>query len=354
MKHVVLGATTDNRLVAGRSPLNPDTPPKMRALCLFSGGLDSQLAVCVLREQGVGVEGVLFESPFFLVRPAQRAAEQLGLRLHRVEFTDDILSLLQHPPHGFGTGMNPCIDCHARMLQRAGALMQELGLHFLITGEVLDERPMSQHRGALAKVAAVSGYADLVLRPLSAKLLPPTLPEQKGWVDRERLLDLRGRSRHRQIELAWHFGLREIPQPAGGCRLTEPHFARRLRDLRDHEGLSRERWGEIERLRIGRHFRLPSGRKLIVGRNQSDNQALIQSAAAHDFYLRVLDVAGPVGVIAGGGEAEDLRIAAAICVRYSDAPRGTVVRVRVSREGREEIVVASAAPEDELARWRVG
>jgi adenylyl- and sulfurtransferase ThiI len=179
----------------------------IRALCLMSGGLDSRLAVCVLRDQGIQTHGVFFESPFFDSRAAREAGESLGIPLHVVNFTTDIVALLEQPKFGFGSCMNPCLDCHARMLRRAGEMLTEVQCHFIATGEVLDERPMSQNRRGLGLVAEESGFAPWIVRPLSGGLLPATEPERRGWVDRARLLRLRGRGRKVQFELAAKYGL---------------------------------------------------------------------------------------------------------------------------------------------------
>lgn len=318
---------------------------RIRALSLLSGGLDSQLAVCVLKEQGVDVHGVTFDSPFFNIAPAKTAALQIGIPLHIVNFSPDILELLKHPPHGFGRCMNPCIDCHARMLRRAGEMMDEMGFHFLSTGEVLNERPMSQNRGSLAVVAKSSGYAERIVRPLSAALLPETEPERKGWVDRSRLLALEGRGRKPQFELARKYGLEDYPTPAGGCRLTEPNFCKRLADLKEHEGLSGTH--SIRMLRYGRHFRLAPKIKLIVGRNEKDNAVLEGTAELYDLILKMVDVPGPTGLLPMTAGDEDLRNAAAICARYSDTPPGEPVTVRVrSARGTHRLDVVPALHEE--------
>ncbi len=309
-----------------------DVPQIVKALSLLSGGLDSQLAVCVLKEQGIEVHGVVFVSPFFEVAPARRAAGQLGIHLHEVNFLTDIVELLNGPKHGFGKCMNPCIDCHARMLRRAGEMMNEMGFHFLCTGEVLNERPMSQNRQSLDIVAKESGYADHIVRPLSARCLPPTQPELTGLVDRERLLGLQGRGRKPQFELAARYELEEYPSPAGGCRLTEPNFCRRLEDLKNHEGLRGEH--SLVLLRYGRHFRLAGGTKLIVGRHERDNAVIEGSAELYDLVLKLEGVPGPTGLLPITAREEEIALAARICARYGDcAPEETVaVRVRSARE----------------------
>ncbi|MCX7591062.1 MAG: tRNA 4-thiouridine(8) synthase ThiI [Kiritimatiellae bacterium] len=325
--------------------MTKDTPARIRALCLFSGGLDSQLAVCLLREQGIEVHGVVFDSPFFDVRPARRAATKLALSLYEVDFTRDIVELINNPRYGFGSGINPCIDCHGRMLKRAGELMEEKRFQFLCTGEVLNERPMSQTRQSLVIVARDSGYADLVLRPLSAKLLPETLPERLKWVDRERLLALSGRNRKPQLELAARYGLADFPAPAGGCRLTDPNFARRVRDLRSHEGLGGVR--ALQLLRVGRHFRLSDRVKLIVGRNAMDNATLESSVELYDLLLKVQNVPGPTALIPISAREDEIRLAAAICARYADSEPGCPVIVRVrAATGERTLEVTPATPEE--------
>jgi tRNA U34 2-thiouridine synthase MnmA/TrmU len=195
---------------------------------LLSGGLDSILAICVLREQNIRIEAVAFITPFFGPGNAQKAVKMLNVPLHVVDITDVHLQMLKKPKHGYGSGMNPCIDCHALMFREAGKLMQQWGADFLFSGEVLGERPMSQNKQSLRVVARDSGFEEYIIRPLSAKLLPITKPEHEGKVDRERLLDIQGRSRKRQMELAKQYGITEYPEPAGGCRLTEPNFSKRL------------------------------------------------------------------------------------------------------------------------------
>ncbi len=323
----------------------------VRALNLLSGGLDSQLAVCVLKEQGVEVHGVAFDSPFFDIAPARLAARHLDIPLHVVDFSRDILDLLKDPPHGFGSCMNPCIDCHARMLRRAGEMMDDMGFHFLSTGEVLNERPMSQNRRSLDIVAKDSGYSEYVVRPLSAALLPETEPERKGWLDRTKMLSLQGRGRKPQFELARKYGLTDYPSPAGGCRLTEPNFCRRLADLKDHEGLAGVR--SIRLLRYGRHFRLTPNTKLIVGRNEKDNAVLEGAAELCDVVLEMVDVPGPTGLLPTTVGDRELGLAAAICARYSDCPPGEPAAVRVRSARGVRLVDAVPARHEEIESLRI-
>lgn len=238
----------------------------------MSGGLDSQLAVRVLQSAGAEVEAVAFVSPFFDNTKAEVAAKALGVKLHIIDFTDDELALIKNPPHGFGGAMNPCIDCHAMMIRRAGELMTKLGYDFVATGEVRGQRPMSQNAQALVTVEKSSGLTGRLVRPLSAKLLAPTIPEIEGKIDREKLLDISGRSRDRQIALAAEFGIVDYPSPAGGCKLTEEAFGRKLKDLMDNEGLDDRKL--VELLLIGRRFRLPDGSSVVLGRDGRENAVL--------------------------------------------------------------------------------
>ena len=244
----------------------------------MSGGLDSQLAIRVLERAGAYVEAVAFATPFFDNSKARTAAEALGVKLHVIDFLDDEISLIENPPHGFGGAMNPCIDCHALMIRRAGELMEKLGFDFVATGEVRGQRPMSQNAQSLLTVEKASGLRGCLVRPLSAKLLEPTVPELEGKLDREKLLDISGRSRDRQIALAAELGIVAYPSPAGGCKLTDDALGRKLRDLMEHEGL-RDRT-LIELLLVGRRFRLPDGSGVILGRDGKENAKLKEIAAS--------------------------------------------------------------------------
>jgi len=310
---------------------------------LISGGLDSILAARLMIEQGIVVVGISFVTPFFSSQGAERAAAALGIPLKVLDITDPHLAMLRRPRHGYGNNMNPCIDCHILMLREAGRVMEEEGGAFLFTGEVLGQRPMSQNKGALRTVERESGYAGLILRPLSAQLLPETIPEQEEKVAREQLLGIRGRSRKEQLALAQRYHITEYLSPAGGCLLTDPVFSRRLRDLFGQKDPFQIR--DIELLKIGRHLRLAPALKAIVGRNAQDNEKILQLAAPGDDLLKVAEYPGPLCLIPYGGAAEDVKQAASLCVRYSDAPADEVVSVLWSRGGEERRIDAQSCPE---------
>lgn len=306
----------------------------MKAIALFSGGLDSMLAVKVIQEQEIEVVGVAFTSPFFGSEKATRAAEQLGIPLHVVDFTEDFLLVLQKPKYGYGRFINPCIDCHTLMVKKAGELMEEVGASFVITGEVLKERPKSQNYTALQIVARDSGVNGYLLRPLSAKLLPPSIPEERGWVGRERLLAIQGRSRKPQMALAEKYGIKEYPTPAGGCLLTDPGITRRLKDFfADNPAPVRE---DLELVKYGRHFRLPDGTRVIVARKEGENELVAENASIGDYLLRNKKVPGPRTLVKGPDVNSDtLRIAAALTVRYSKARQLERPSVLVTKIGHD-------------------
>ncbi len=295
---------------------------EISALSLLSGGLDSLLAVKILQEQGVRVVGLTFTTPFFGAENARRGAEQLGIELIVLDITDEHLKMVKNPPHGYGKQMNPCIDCHMMMVRKAGEILMRDGYDCIATGEVLGERPMSQNRQSLDTVARQSGYPDVVLRPLSALLLEPTLPERDGRIDRERLLAIEGRSRKPQMELAQKYGIRTYVQPAGGCLLTDPRFSDRLRELiqKKPDATPDDMW----LLRCGRHFRLSSGAKAVVGRNEQDN-GRIEACAKEGDALIISDVTpGPVVLLRGLIQDADIQIAVELCASFSDRVEGDI------------------------------
>jgi len=321
------------------------TSRKAKGIGLISGGLDSMLAARVLKDQELELIGIIFKTPFFGPGPGIDVGRTAGIPVRVIDFTDRHLEMLKNPVYGYGSQMNPCIDCHALMLREAGRIMEREGADFLFTGEVLGQRPMSQRRDSLRSVEKLCGYPGRVLRPLSAKLLPPTVVEIEGLVDRERLLDIHGRSRKRQEALARHYGITDYPQPGGGCMLTKEGFARRLKELfaRYPEAGPRE----VELLKWGRHFVLPGGSICIIGRNEADNSRLAQFAGPEDIVLRVADYPSPTGVVIASPAADrDLQLAATIVTAYSDCPRD--VPVKVSWKRGETSGTLSGPPSDRL------
>ncbi|PMQ01566.1 MAG: tRNA 4-thiouridine(8) synthase ThiI [Dictyoglomus sp. NZ13-RE01] len=311
---------------------------KTRALALLSGGLDSLLAVSLIQRQGIEVIGIFFYTPFFNPENAKKSAEFLGIPLKIIDITEEYLEILKKPKYGYGKNMNPCIDCHAFMIRKTFELLKEFSADFIITGEVLGERPMSQNKNSLKLVEKYSGAEDYILRPLSAKLLPPTKPEREGLVIREELLNIQGRSRKVQLQLAKELGLKEIPTPAGGCLLTEPQFSKKLKDLLNHkEDITRR---DLELLKIGRHLRLSPDIKVIVGRQKEENEKLINLFGEKDTLFKAKDPSAvlliPDKIVE---EEKDKVLIAKIAVYYSDHKEENDVPVLYKTHNKEEKIV---------------
>lgn len=320
----------------------------VKAIALFSGGLDSILAVEIVRRQNIEVSGLSFETPFFTAEKATAAARQINLQLLVEDFTADHLVMLKSPRYGYGRNMNPCIDCHTLMLKFAGRKMEETGADFILTGEVLGQRPMSQGKQSLNLVAKNSGYADYILRPLSALLLEPIKAEREGKIDRSRLLALQGRGRKIQMQMADEFGIKNYSPPAGGCLLTDAIFTKRLRDLFSHEEDRRIR--DIELLKYGRHFRVNEDCKIIVGRNKADNTALKRLVREEDLVFFMADFPGPQVMVPYGDESVR-NTAAELCVRYSDAPDDQEAKVICRKGDASTTINTRAASREDCERW---
>lgn len=310
---------------------------KYKALSLLSGGLDSQLAVCVLLEQGIHVEAITYRSPFFGSEKGEDAALALGVPHHIIDFTETILEQVQNPAHGLGNAMNPCIDCHTHMIMHAGKLMEEWGFDFIATGEVLAQRPMSQNKQSLGVVARCSKYEDLLVRPLCASLIPPTKPIREGWIDVNKLPAFSGRNRTPQIALARHFGITDYPAPAGGCLLTEERFGQKLKDLLDHEGLDADRTN-VWLLPTGRHMRLADDVKIIVGSCQAENDLLEEKAHPEDYRITCPELPSPTAIAPPNSSDEQLETAAAICARYAKTPKDQPCEVQIIQGSESRIV----------------
>jgi tRNA U34 2-thiouridine synthase MnmA/TrmU len=287
---------------------------KYKALALFSGGLDSLLSVLWMEKIGVEVIPIFFRTPFFTEERPLATAEANGIKLTVIDFSAAHLEMLRHPQYGFGKNFNPCIDCHGLMFHTAGDLLSEFNADFLISGEVLSQRPMSQRRDAMNAVGKLSGYKDLLVRPLCQQLLDDTLPIREGWINKDDLLAFNGRSRKPQMELAKELGVVTYPHPAGGCRLTDKNFSVRLRDLILYDQLELD---NINLLRFGRHFRLNTTTKLIIGRDEEDNENLTK-LNIWDVYLNNEEIPGPIGIIHGNDiDDEIIRLSASILAFYS-------------------------------------
>jgi tRNA U34 2-thiouridine synthase MnmA/TrmU len=307
-----------------------------KAIVLLSGGLDSTLAVLLLRRQGIDVTAVTFLTHFgcdisdssSCSSDSSSNALRYGFTVKLCHLSEKFLEIVKHPKFGHGKNMNPCIDCRILMLREARALMEMTGADFVATGEVLGQRPMSQRRETFPMMDREAGLVGYVLRPLSAKVLKPTIPETEGLVDREMLCDFKGRSRKPQMALAEEFGLTDYPNPAGGCLLTEPNYAYRLRELLKHNPDPGAR--DLMLLRVGRHFRTPGGFKIIVGRDNNENDKLKPLTEGGDFNMWVEGVGSPLTHLGEGATEDDIRIAASLCARYSDAKHLDEVTVTVS------------------------
>jgi tRNA-uridine 2-sulfurtransferase len=313
-----------------------------KALGLLSGGLDSSLAAMALKRQGVDVTCISFVTPFFGASRAQKAVQNLDTPLIVQNISDIHLDVVKNPRYGYGKNLNPCIDCHALMFRLAGQIMEEQGFDFLFSGEVLGQRPMSQNINALKAVANYSGYPDRILRPLSAKLLPITPMEEQGLVDRDQLLDIQGRSRRRQQELAAQWGIVDYPSSGGGCLLTESSFTGRLRDLlENHPDCTPT---DVELLKVGRQFRLSSRAKLTLGRNEADNAAIRELLHPGAQLVRARGVAGPLGLVSGHPDAQDLANAAALVASYGKGKDLTEVKVGFQAQPDAEETLITVPP----------
>lgn len=288
---------------------------KIKALALISGGLDSLLAAKLIQSQGVEVTGLHFKIPFCKINIREKFPDS-GIKIIEVDLGKEFLCLIQAPRYGFGSNMNPCIDCKILMFSRAKELMPGLGAQFILSGEVLGQRPMSQNKQALKLIRERSGLGDLLLRPLSAQFFAPSLAEKEGWVKRDKLLNFNGRSRQAQMRLAEDLGISKYSTPAGGCLLTDPSFSKRLKELLAHNELNLD---NLELLKIGRHFRIAVKSRLVLGRNEGENKLLLQLAKPQDYLLSPQkDLAGPTCLIRGLVDRELISLSAQIISAYTD------------------------------------
>lgn len=336
---------------------------KPKVVVLLSGGLDSNLSTRLVLNQKIEVEAVAIKTPFCdfdcgkgCGHRVKEVAESLGIRLKTVYFGDEYLAMLKNPKHGFGSGMNPCIDCRAMMYKAAKEHMETIGASYLVTGEVLSQRPMSQHRHALRTIEEESNLVGKVIRPLSAGRLPPSDAETSGFIDRSKLHSIVGRARKEQIALAKEFGIQNPPNSAGGCLLTDPCFSKRVNDLFEHtDGVPT--LNDVELLKVGRHFRLSDEAKLIVGRNQSENEMMKFLCLDDDFSFEVIEFTGPLGILRFKKDSvlrnDLIPVAGGIVGRYSDAPRGQNVKLIVLHQQKESRIECQLLDNSVVGKLRI-
>lgn len=330
-----------------------------KAVALFSGGLDSSLSILVVMKQGIEVTAITFLNHFGCNLGDRSScsndpfptAERFGFQVKLCHLSDKFLEIVKNPKFGHGKNMNPCIDCRILMLKEARELMYMIGADFLVTGEVLGQRPMSQRRDTFPVIDREAGVEGYVLRPLSAKLLKKTIPEEKGIINRELLYDFRGRSRKPQMALARELGLTDYAAPAGGCLLTEPNYSYRLKDLLRYKADPDLK--DINLLRIGRHFRVSPDCKIIIGRNKEENLQLLSLAERNDLKMKVEGFGSPITIITGKITNGALDIAASLCARYSDARYLSFVDVTVFLGDKRFTIKAQPANDETIERLRI-
>lgn len=289
---------------------------KVKALALISGGLDSLLAAKLIYDQGIEVIGLHFNIPFCKLKIKENFPD-FGIKIAEVDLKTEFLQLIQAPRYGFGSNMNPCIDCKILMFSKAKELMPEFGAEFIITGEVLGQRPMSQNKQALKLIKERSGLDDLLLRPLSAQFFPPSLAEKEGWIRRDKLLNFNGRKRTDQMNLAKTLGIDQYATPAGGCLLTDPNFSKRLEEMLAHQELNLD---NLELLKIGRHFRIAEKSRLVVGRDEDENNLLVQLAKPGDYLFNPpKNLAGPTCLARGSVNPDQISLSSEITSAYTDS-----------------------------------
>lgn len=324
-----------------------------RALAMVSGGLDSILAAKLIKEQGIEVIGICFRSYFFNEENAKRMTKQIDIPLEVIDFSKEHFEMVKDPKHGWGKNMNPCIDCHSMMMRYSGELLKKFNADFIITGEVLNQRPMSQNRSALDVVKKQSGFSDKILRPLCAKNLKETQMEIDGLVDREKLLGISGRNRKPQMALAEQWGIKDYPSPAGGCKLTEPNYSIRLKETIDRKEEVSEK--DIHLLKYGRHFVTDNKTKIIVSRTGEEGEQLKQLLNNKDMMFITCNFNGAMVIIPEGETPndEDLTFACGLAVRYSKGRDEELVKVKFGKVSTEftDIKEVKSMTQEELDKY---
>lgn len=333
---------------------------KIRALALYSGGLDSILTCRVIMNQGIEVQAIYFITPFFGYDKKGRegevedyASKHYGIKLKVMDVGRDFLKIVRHPQHGYGKNFNPCLDCKIFLFSRAREYLEKEGASFLITGEVLGQRPMSQRRDTLRIIERDSGTEGILLRPLSAKHLKITIPEEQGWVDRDKLFDFEGRGRKPQMMLAEHLGIKEYPTPAGGCLLTDSHLSTRIKWLFERRADSTVE--DVLLTKVGRHFALAEGTLLVIGRLKEENQKIAALSRRGDILLELSENPGPLSLLRGSCTPEVLKTAASITVRYSKVRKKKQVEVAYREEGNHltQVIRVDAISDQALQTFRI-
>jgi len=322
------------------------------ALAMISGGLDSILAAKLVKDQGIEVIGICFKSYFFNEKNALQIVKQIDIPLVIVDFSEEHLEMVKNPKHGYGKNMNPCIDCHAMMMRHCGELLEKYHADFIITGEVLNQRPMSQNRSALDIVKNESGIGHKILRPLCAKNLNPTEMEIEGLIDREVLLDIKGRNRKIQMELAEKWGILEYPSPAGGCKLTEPNYSIKLKELLlNKDDASKV---DLKLLKIGRHFRVTKDAKIISTRTEEEWELLKQLLTQEELIFTAKEYNGSAVVIIGKIITNEvIELAARISGRYCKGRDEKIVTISYGKYGEplKEYIDIAPATEEEINKY---
>ncbi|HBC75976.1 MAG: hypothetical protein A2008_09790 [Candidatus Wallbacteria bacterium GWC2_49_35] len=340
---------------------------KIKAVALMSGGLDSMLAAKVMEKIGIEVMGINFYTGFCITEQRRRvdgsksaaskkklenaalkSAAEIEIPVEIVDISKQYLEMVTKPKHGYGSNVNPCIDCRIHMLREAHKYMQKIGAKFIVTGEVVGQRPMSQHKNTMRMIEKEAGVAGLVLRPLSAKLLEPTLPETSGWVNRDELYDIGGRGRNPQMRLARELGIEVFPNPGGGCCfLTDQTYAERFFDLMRHRVEKTLTMEDVVRLRLGRHFRIKESHKIIIGRNEAENDLIEKYSDEKMAIVKATVEKGPVSLIEGEFGEDDIRLAASLTAGYGKAKALAEVEFDVTSGGKTRSI--SVKPVDPQA-----
>jgi len=341
---------------------------KIKALALLSGGLDSTLAVKIVKDQGIQVEGINFSTGFcfhlhhkffrkskngIFINDVLKSGEKLGISVDIMDISKEYLDVLLNPKYGYGSNVNPCIDCRIFMLKKAKNLMQKKDASFIVTGDVVSQRPMSQFRQTLFLIEKESGLRRLILRPLSAKLLPVTIPEENGWINRDGLYDISGRSRKHQLRLAREMGIKNFSQPAGGCCfLTDQNFAKKFKDLIKYKGKEGISFETLNLLKVGRHFRISDKTKIIVGRDEGENMYL-ECFSDGLIKFKTVDIAGPTTVVDGIPVNEEINLIAGITALYSDGENENYVKIELIKDEKTKILKVKPLDRNLLDKFRI-